>query len=60
MTHEFDCAEVRRDERGAWLCLRVKNPWMARNEVGQMKYRIYDAEIKRHYERRSGRANSYF
>lgn len=60
MTHEFDCAEVRRDERGAWLCLRVKNPRLARNEVGQMKHRIYDAEIKRHYERRSRRANSYF
>ncbi|MBP3312464.1 MAG: hypothetical protein J6L72_09550 [Butyricicoccus sp.] len=61
MTHEFDSAEVRRDEAGkAWLCLRVKNALMARNEVAAMKEgRKYTAEIKRAYNRRSGRANAY-
>ena len=60
MTHEFDSAEVRRDDRGAWLCLHVKNAPMARNECGQMKKGTYQAEIKRKTEKRSRKANAYF
>lgn len=60
MIHEFDAAEVRRDAHGAWLCLHVKNAPMARNECGQMKPgKAYLAEIKRKYNRRTGRANAY-
>ena len=60
MTHEFDRAEVRRDEFGNWLCLHVKNAPMARNECGQMKKGVYQAEIKRKTEKRSRKANAYF
>ena len=61
MTHEFDRAEVRRDERGVWLCLRVKNPWMARKQIGLMEAgKWFIAEIKRKIERRSSKANRYF
>lgn len=60
MTHEFDRAEVRRDEFGNWLCLHVKNAPMARNECGQMKKGVYQAEIKRKTEKRSSKANAYF
>lgn len=60
MTHEFDAAEVRRDERGAWLCLHIKNAPMARNECGQMKPgKLYQAEIKRKLNRRTSKANAY-
>ena len=61
MTHEFDRAEVRRDEGGNWLCLHIKNAPMARNECGQIRPgREYCAEIKRKYNKRSGNANAYF
>lgn len=60
MTHEFDRAEVRRDDGGNWLCLHVKNAPMARNECGQMKKGVYQAEIKRKTEKRSRKANAYF
>lgn len=61
MTHLFDKAAVRRGEDGkSWLCLRVKNAPMARNEAGQMKPgKAYAAEIKLHRDKRSGRANAY-
>ncbi|WNX85224.1 hypothetical protein RWV98_02815 [Agathobaculum sp. NTUH-O15-33] len=61
MTHLFDKAKMQRDEDGKnWLCLRVKNAPMARNETGHLKPdKIYSAEIKLHRERRSGRANAY-
>lgn len=60
MTHEFDRAEVRRDDGGNWLCLHIKNAPMARNECGQMKKGVYQAEIKRKTEKRSRKANAYF
>lgn len=61
MTHEFDRAEVRRTEEGAFLCLRIKNAPMARNECAQIKTgKIYTAEIKRKRNKRSNKANSYF
>lgn len=61
MTHEFDRAEVRRDDNGNWLCLHVKNAPMARNECGQMKpEKLYQAEIKPKREHRSSKANAYF
>lgn len=61
MTHLFDKAAVRRAEDGkSWLCLRIKNAPMARNEAGQMKAgKTYAAEIKLHREKRSGKANAY-
>lgn len=61
MTHEFDRAEVRRDDGGNWLCLHIKNAPMARNECGQMKPdKLYQAEIKPKREHRSSKANRYF
>ena len=60
MTHEFDRAQVVRDESGNWLCLHVKNAPMARVECEQMKEgKLYCAEVKRKYDKRSGRANAY-
>ncbi len=62
MTHEFVRAKTEYDEDGGfWLCLQVKNPPMARNEVHQLKDgKPYAAEIKRVYNKRSNRANAYF
>lgn len=60
MTHEFDRAEVRRDDGGNWLCLHIKNAPMARHECRQMKKGTYQAEIKRKTEKRSRKANAYF
>lgn len=60
MTHEFDRARVMRDGDGNWLCLHIKNAPMARNECGQMQQgKAYQAEIRRKYNRRTGRANAY-
>ena len=60
MTHEFDRARVVHDEGGSWLCLHVKNAPMARVECEQMKKgKLYCAEVKRKYDKRSGRANAY-
>lgn len=60
MTHEFDDARVIRNSLGTWLCLHVKNAPMARAEVDQMKDgRRYCAEVKRKYDKRSGRSNAY-
>ena len=61
MTHEFDRAEVRRDESGNWLCLHIKNAPKARNECAQMQDgKIYQADIKKQYNKRSKKANAYF
>lgn len=61
MTHEFDRAEVRRTDDGAFLCLRIKNAPMARNECAKMQTgKIYTAEIKRKRNQRSNKANAYF
>lgn len=61
MTHEFDKAKVTREEDGSWLCLHIKNAPMARNELMKMQPdKRYTADIKRLYNRRSGRANAYF
>ena len=60
MTHEFDRARVIRDESGSWLCLHIKNAPMARVECEQMKEgKVYCAEVKRKYDRRTGQANRY-
>lgn len=60
MTHDFDAAKVIHNDLGNWLCLRIKNAPMARAEVDQMQAsRRYCAEIKRKYDKRSGRANAY-
>ena len=60
MTHEFDRAKVVHNDLGSWLCLHVKNAPMARVECEQMKEgKLYCAEVKRKYDKRSGRANAY-
>lgn len=61
MTHEFDRARVTRDESGSWLCLHVKNAPMARVECEQMKEgKLYCAEVKRKYDKRSVDANALY
>lgn len=61
MTHEFDQAFVRRTDDGSWLCLRIKNAPMARQECSKLKSgKAYSAEIKEKRNRRSNRANAYF
>lgn len=61
MTHKFDVAKVIRDHTGkSWLCLRVQNAPMARNECIHLKSGLYDAEIKKHFDKRSKKANRYF
>ena len=60
MTHEFDRARVVHNEGGNWLCLHIKNAPMARVECEQMKDgKLYCAEVKRKYDRRTGQANRY-
>ena len=60
MTHEFDRAQVVRNDLGSWLCLHIKNAPMARVECEQMKEgKTYTAEVKKKYDKRSGRANAY-
>lgn len=60
MTHEFDRAHVAHNDFGNWLCLHIKNAPMARVECEQMKNgKVYTAEIKRKYDRRTGQANRY-
>ena len=60
MTHEFDRAQVVHNDLGNWLCLHIKNAPMARVECEQMKEgKTYIAEIKKKYDKRSGRANAY-
>lgn len=60
MTHEFDRAQVVHNDLGNWLCLHIKNAPMARVECEQMKEgKTYTAEVKKKYEKRSGRANAY-
>ena len=60
MTHEFDRAKVVHDDLGNWLCLHIKNALMARGECEQLKEgKTYTAEVKKKYDKRSGRANAY-
>lgn len=60
MTHEFDRAQVVHNDLGNWLCLHIKNAPMARVECEQMKEgKTYTAEVKKKYDKRSGRANAY-
>lgn len=60
MTHLFDEAFVERTEKGTYLCLRIQNAPMARQEAMQLrKGRTYAAEIKLHREKRSAKANAY-
>ena len=60
MTHEFDMAKVIRNDLGNWLCLHIKNAPMARVECEQMKEgKTYTAEVKKKYDKRSGRCNAY-
>lgn len=60
MTHEFDHAQVVHNDLGNWLCLHIKNAPMARVECEQMKEgKTYIAEVKKKYDKRSGRANAY-
>lgn len=60
MVHKFDASKVIRDSKGkSWLCLRIQNAPMARNECSQLKPGLYDAEIKKHRDKRSGEANRY-
>lgn len=59
MTHEFDRAEVRRDESGNWLCLHIKNAPKARNECDNLKPdKTYSAVIK--LAPRSNEANALY
>lgn len=58
MTHEFDRAQVVHNDLGNWLCLHIKNAPMARVECEQLKEgKTYTAEVKKKYDKRSGRAN---
>lgn len=60
MKHRFDKAAVKRTEDGrSWLCLRVENGAMARNEVANLQDRLYCANISMHRDRRSTKANAY-
>lgn len=60
MTHEFDRAQVVHNDLGNWLCLHIKNAPMARVECEQLKEgKTYTAEVKKKYDKRSGRANAY-
>ena len=62
MIHKFDKAKVIRDHNGQnWLCLRVLNAPMARQECSLLKKgKTYISEIKLLIERRSKKANNYF
>lgn len=61
MTHEFTRAEVIRRDDGVYLCLRVTNAAMARNEVEQLKHGTrYAVEVKRLNVKRSKQANAYY
>lgn len=60
MTHEFDRAQVVHNDLGNWLCLHIKNAPMARVECEQLEEgKTYTAEVKKKYDKRSGRANAY-
>lgn len=61
MKHRFDKAAVKRSADGrSWLCLRVENGAMARQEAMHLaEGKVYDADVKPHRDRRSTRANAY-
>ena len=60
MRIQFDAARWAQDDKGFWLSLRVKAPALARQFTGEMKDKLYDAELKEHREKRSLDSNSYF
>lgn len=59
MIIQFDKARCTQDDGGVWLCLRVTSPALARQFVEQMQDRLYNAELKRHRQKRSLDANAY-
>lgn len=58
MNLTFSDARVQNDN-GCWLCLKVNEPAQARQFVMKKQNRLYDAEIKKHREKRSLDANNY-
>lgn len=61
MQIQFDAAHTELANQSLWLCLRVTNRAMARRmALETQEGTLYDAEIKRHRERRSRDANAYF
>ena len=59
MNITFDDARIESDG-GVWLCLKVKDPALARGFVLNKKNRLYCADIKEYRKKRSLDANAYF
>lgn len=48
------------NDGGIWLCLKINDAAQARKFVIGKQNRLYDADIKRHREKRSLDANAYY
>ena len=59
MDIKFDRAKVMTDDVGAWLCLRVETPRIAREFIGGMKDAVYTVTPKQWRAKRSLDANAY-
>ena len=60
MILQFDDARWTQDDKGFWLCLKVKMPAKAKTFVNTLQLRLYDADLKPHHIKRSLDANALF